>query len=166
MHQLVTVIASTQAEAEELLEEYAEDLEVAPYVELTRDEWMRVEHAWRSQYQQSHPTDEENNRILTMSDNQLLAYKREHAEENGEQYDETGNRVSTFNPQAHWDYYTFGGRWDSIVHELQGMDAHVFFNKHYVETSAIVSEQYGWDETSERPLLDDDDRVWFYDCHQ
>lgn len=162
MHSLVAVIAPTRGAAEDMLEQYSEDNDVAPYVEATRDEWMAQERAWRSDYQRRHPDDEANSRVLAMNDNQLLAYTLEHADANGEQYDGDGNRVSTFNPDAHWDWYELGGRWSDEVNDRQGMSAADWDG---MNVAAIVTSSDGWLEPPESFDVQPDDRVWFVDCH-
>lgn len=163
MHSLVAVIAPTWEAAQDMLVRYSEGNDVAPYVEATRDEWMTQERAWRRDYQRRHPDDAVNNRVLGMDDGRLLAYVLEHADANGERYDGDGNRISTFNPDAHWDWYELGGRWNDAVKDRQGMDAADWDG---TGVAAVVTGMDGWLEPVGPFGVEPGDRVWFVDCHQ
>lgn len=163
MHSLVAVIAPTWEAAEDMLAQYLEANDVAPYVEATRGEWMREERAWRRNYQRRHPDDAANNRELAMSDDQFLAYMLESADANGESYDGDGNRISTFNPDAHWDWYELGGRWSDEVKDRQGMNAADWDG---TGVAAVVTDADGWVEPVGPFDAAPDDRVWFVDRHQ
>lgn len=42
--------------------------------------------------------------------------------------DGTGTRVSTYNPQSHWDWFVIGGRWDGWIQEAERRDDKGGFN--------------------------------------
>ena len=95
-HFCVAVFHERDQNIEELLAPYNEDIEVEPYVEFSRQE--AIDYA-REHYETDGKTDEECWRMMA----------------NGHKFDASGNIYTTYNPQAKWDWWTEGGRWDDLL---------------------------------------------------
>ncbi|MBT1162217.1 hypothetical protein [Bifidobacterium sp. SO1] len=182
MHTLTLVIAPSQGAAENQLEPYAADLDVEPYIDMEKEDWINEERDWRKHALTSvNATDSEKTeyaRLLAMDDDTFA----QHIIDLGEyEYDEDGNRLSTYNPDAEWDWYETGGRWEKETRELQGITVEEYIanldDPNTTRPCDVVTE-YEWynDLYNDKDQLievmrdameysDDELRVWFYDCH-
>lgn len=80
---------------------------------------------------------EELARLQTMSpEDTYREYCRYH-----ERLDRTGRPISTYNPQAKWDWYAIGGRWDGWLHDIDGSRETVEDNLAPVE-QVLTSEKF------------------------
>lgn len=48
---------------------------------------------------------------------------KHYVEENGGDFDEDGNELSSYNPNAQWDWYQVGGRWSRLLKLKDGSDS-------------------------------------------
>lgn len=83
---------------------------------------------------------------------------------NGYQKDENGNAVSSYNPDAHWDWYTLGGRWSGkfiLKNGTDGMRGHpgVFGNPNPVGIDAAYAEDVDW-EVMEKHSIEQAEKSW------
>lgn len=85
---------------EDALAPYSEDLEVEPYVDQTADEVKKEMVEQVLPYYVKEGTD-----TVGMTTAQLWK------DWSGKDLDAEGNSLSTFNPDAQWDWYQIGGRW-------------------------------------------------------
>lgn len=149
MHFTVMVITAPDQTVEELLAPFNEDIEVEPYVELTRDEIIAKVHADDKRYLEDiekaieegtdcwfhfagddwskggkrFPTQEdlEHGRDLVANRTDEEAHAAYLADNcNDATFDEEGNELSTYNPKSKWDWYVEGGRWDGIITTKSG----------------------------------------------
>ncbi|MBT1164601.1 hypothetical protein [Bifidobacterium felsineum] len=180
MHRLVAVIAPTESQAEDMLEPFSEDVEVEPYVSQPRADYIKEGRSlqqWIIAHAESDTEREEARRLLALDDNGFLHWL---AEDEGVELDKDGNPLSTFNPNAAWDWYERDGRWADITTPLQGVTVQDWLHPQdgtpLVPAALVVMG--GWhDPQWVEPVNDMDDlkeltagrgaeRVWFYDCHQ
>lgn len=181
MHTLVMVIAPSRRLAEDMLAPY--DLEATGPFVTPREDWLRVERAWR-RHELGHRNlaperRREWERLLAMDDDGLARYFIE--KEHGEGYDGDGNRIDDFNPRGCWDWYAFGGRWDRETKALQGITVdeylHLLDDPHTERPNDILDDtDWHHDEGRDDDTLhdrlnqaseasDDEPRVWFFDYH-
>ena len=95
-HYSVAVFHRPDQSVEELLAPYSENLEVEPYIWLSREE--AIAYA-RKHYKTEGKSDEECWQMV--------------AEDS--RTDEDGNIYSTYNPQSKWDWWYEGGRWCDML---------------------------------------------------
>lgn len=106
------------------LDRYAEDLEVDSYVVYTKEEAIKeAKDNHKSRYENAKlkisDSDSEYRKILqevldkgpTLTDTEAW----EIAKGWGYEIDENENLLSTYNPEAKWDWYSIGGRWSNYL---------------------------------------------------
>jgi hypothetical protein len=109
------------------LERYAEDLEVDPYILYTREEAIKnVQDTHNLRYDtaqkriKDYKGDDEYKQILldTLAKGPTLTPEDawEIVKEWGYKIDEDDNVLSTYNPDAKWDWYVIGGRWSNYLY--------------------------------------------------
>lgn len=98
-HFSVAVIHRKDQSIEKLLAPYDENIEVAPYVIMTRQE--AIDHARKYHNLGKNPTDED-------------CWKST-AEGYHNKTDKDGNICCTYNPRSRWDWWTIGGRFDGSL---------------------------------------------------
>ena len=109
------------------LERYAEDLEVDPYILYTREEAIKnVQDTHNLRYDtaqkriKDYKGDDEYKQILldTLAKGPTLTPEDawEIVKEWGYKIDEDDNVLSTYNPDAKWDWYVIGGRWSDYLY--------------------------------------------------
>lgn len=146
MHYTVAVVTKngTEEEVNELLAPFDENITVEPYVAETkqeiidrvRNEKAKLEEdiAWYAKDPEEYKKQrrvywlsEENVNPQVMLEywKQLCAcntdeecYNFRHYDD--EDYDESGGRLSTYNPKSKWDWYVIGGRWDGYFERKDG----------------------------------------------
>ena len=108
------------------LEQYAEDLEVEAYVDQTKEEAINeVQRTQRKRYLEAVKalqTPNLNSRSMDFYQkivDQGPSISKEDAWKEvlswGYELDEHGNLLSTYNPNAKWDWYCVGGRWNGFL---------------------------------------------------
>ena len=108
------------------LERYAEDLEVDSYVAYTKEEAIK-------QVKDNHKSRYDNAKLKISDADPYSEYRTmfqkildkgptltdieawEIAKEWGYEIDEDENLLSTYNPEAKWDWYSIGGRWSNYL---------------------------------------------------
>lgn len=179
MHTLTLVIAPSQSEAEYVLEPFDENNEVDPYVDATKIEWLSEERELL-QYRLKHIDNAQDGakiqQLLDMNDDDLA----QHVIDRGDDmYDAEGNRLSTVNPYGAYDYYIFGGRWADEYRELQGVTVGEYWKVLEQSTDLFVGAMLADDDWHDPVSVDEvlgalknaeadsdnEQRVWFYDCH-
>lgn len=109
------------------LERYAEDLEVDPYILYTREEAIKnVQDTHNLRYDtaqkriKDYKGDDDYKQILldTLAKGPTLTPEDawEIVKEWGYKIDEDDNVLSTYNPDAKWDWYVIGGRWSEYLY--------------------------------------------------
>lgn len=96
-HFLLAVLHEEWQDVDELLEPYSEELETEPRLKYTKDEAIRY---GRKHYEE----------LRSKSDEKCWEFMAD-----GYTTDENGNIYTTYNPQARWDWYDIGGRWDGCL---------------------------------------------------
>ena len=165
MHYTVAVITNDGDEGtiEDLLAPYDEGIEVAPYIDQTKQEIIdnkrkQIESLKRDMESYANGTyDTENYCTYWLGDDgNFVPYWKEILELDGkpdeelykhcryegdeDNYDENGNELSTYNPKSKWDWYTIGGRWDGYFNLKETND-----NSNSAKISDIV-----WEGTAEQ----------------
>lgn len=155
---------------EELLAPYDEELEVEPYMAITKEEAL----ARIAEYEDKHPeyknmTDEEKMR-------DWFGYKY---------FDEDGNPMTTYNPDSKWDWYSIGGRFPGRLKAKEGNhgDGSAFRNNPMVDGEfdsarigdvdfSIDMEKYNkairfWEVVVEKqPLKEGENQKDFFDYYR
>lgn len=88
-----------EAYIDKTLEPFNENLEVEPYIALTKFELMK-------RYQDY---------IKNADEKNALSFDEFSDDYCGHGNDEEGNALSTYNPNSKWDWYVIGGRWDGSI---------------------------------------------------
>lgn len=128
-HYAVAVITKTGSydEIETLLTPFSEHITVEPYISETKEEL--IEYGWEIK-EDIEKNIEKNNgdEIPNIYKNFLSAKTDEDIHKaikfmyDGD-FDENGNRYSTYNPDSKWDYWRIGGRWCDT---LKGKDGNYY----------------------------------------
>lgn len=95
-HYAVAVFHREDQDIEDLLAPYSENLEVEPYIWLSRQE--AIDYAKRNYHTEG------------KTDDECWAMVAEDHET-----DEDGNIYSTYNPKSKWDWWYVGGRWGDML---------------------------------------------------
>ena len=111
-HFTVAVITAKKEKLEEMLAPYDEGVEVEPYIERTKKEIIEKARKWKEDFLKKQKegkklSDWEFKYINAETDEELYQVEMDEYE----QYDEDGNKLSTYNPDSKWDWYSVGGRW-------------------------------------------------------
>lgn len=101
-----------EEELDKLLAPYSENLEVEPYIDITKEEIINNAKQRKNELLKAIEKGEElkdwqQDYINATTDEEL--YNLERYEE--EEFDENGNQLSRYNPLSKWDWYVIGGRW-------------------------------------------------------
>lgn len=120
-HFSVAVFTDGKKSVEELLAPYDENIEVTPYVELTRQQMIEKALERKKDYEQrdrsgKEITDWMKEYINANTDEEL--YQCEFDSDCS--YDENGNQLSTYNPDSKWDYWIVGGRCNGKLKAING----------------------------------------------
>ena len=120
MHYLLAVLHKADQSIEELLEPYYEGIEAAPYIARTKaeiiEEAKKIKEELLNNPQKSY---------LPIRASLLIKCQTDEEFYNASVYDdclydEYGNELSTYNPDAKWDWYEIGGRWNNILRTKDG----------------------------------------------
>lgn len=75
---------------------------------------------------------------------------------NGGIWDDGGNLYFLTNPDAQWDWYEVGGRWDGLLQLKESSHTEPVLSRHYSETEADVEERRQTHQTSVAQVKDVD----------
>ena len=119
MHFLVTVITK-DGDYEKALDPYSEHIEVKPYLDKTRDQLIKDKREDLENAKKHGPKSYADYLLIAYDwydDDALLESIKKHDLEDysGYSYDNEGNRYTTYNKKAKWDWYVLGGRWPEML---------------------------------------------------
>ena len=120
-HYTVMVITS-DGDYKRALEPFYEGLEVEPYIEETKEEIIERVKQRKERYDgtdtwfKEHYID-----VIDDWNNDEKIYSTYRQFEDDENFDENGNRISTYNPNSKWDWYSLGGRWTGTLKLKEGV---------------------------------------------
>lgn len=151
-HFTVAVILENSSieELESVLAPYDENMSVEPYVSETKEEIIKKAKEYKAKYAEKENAGEEicgwmREYLDAETDGELYQL----ATDDDEEYDENGNRLSTYNPKSKWDWYDIGGRWrNALMTKAENDDTweHNSFAEH--RTGKRISKQapvgYKW----------------------
>lgn len=157
-HFVVMVIGD---DAEKQLEKYDESLELPPYIKHTKDELVALKRKEIEDYRNTvyakylenkelYKQGCENERHIEYLENefpQKLHWSDEQVYQDAIKYseiDEKGNVISTYNPDAKWDWYVRGGRWAGYLWLKEG-----------TEPLVPVNFSWGWSEEEKQKVIDE-----------
>lgn len=124
-HFSLAIIAEEDANIDDILEPFYEGLEVEPYIEQTKRQFIKntreyYKSVYESFLEKKEESTEENKEklklyedLINMTDSELYEYQREKYDETD--FDREGNLISTYNPESKYDWYDIGGRWDGLL---------------------------------------------------
>ena len=98
-----------------IMEPFDEGIEVEPYIALTKEELLVKYNEYKER-----------------GDNSNLTFEEFSDDYCGYGNDEEGNALSTYNPNAKWDWYEIGGRWNGLIETKD------FKNVNYARIKDIV----------------------------
>lgn len=120
-HFAVAVFTDGKKSVGELLAPYDENINVATYIELTKQQMIDKALDRKKNYKERRDKGED------ISD-WMLEYINANTDEELYQceydsdysYDEDGNQLSTYNPNSKWDWWSVGGRYNGILKATKG----------------------------------------------
>lgn len=121
-HYAVAVFTKEGQSLEELMEPFYEGIEVEPYIAKTKQEIiqeakeLKESISKRLEENKLEPSDWQQEILDCKTDEEF--YQANIYED--EEYDEEGNRLSTYNPDSKWDWYEVGGRWSNMLTTIDG----------------------------------------------
>ncbi len=122
-HFSTLVICKSPSDIDDLLAKYNENMGVEPYIAETKAELIERAKEYRRQAELKKAVGaEENdwvNRFIDCKTDEEL-YNTIIEGDDEEDYDEEGNRLSTYNPLSKWDWYEIGGRWSDSLKNKDG----------------------------------------------
>lgn len=128
---IVEDIDNFEAEIEEILVPYSENLEVEPHIYSTKaqiiEEGKKLAESTKKHMREDPAYKIDNNTFLR---NLICAATDEDfynaMYEEDALYDEDGNKLTTYNPKSKWDWYSIGGRFehDSIATQIKDFKVH------------------------------------------
>ncbi len=127
-HFLLAVLHEEWQDVDELLAPYSEELRIPPTLKYTREEAIQYAREHYKEY-----CDKSDETCWTMMADGYIT-------------DEKGNIYTTYNPQAKWDWYEIGGRWNDYLR----------VNGQHVNTARIAAIDFSIDEDAYRKSL----RFW------
>lgn len=106
------------SEVNTILEPYWEELEVDPYIYLTKEQLRKEFEGVKKEIREGKNKYllEQNRQkgILTMSQEEFSEWYH------GGIYDTEGNLLTTYNPDSKWDWHVIGGRWSNYLRLKNG----------------------------------------------
>ena len=121
-HFCVAVIHREDQDVDELLAPYDESIRVAPYISRTKEEVIKYAR-------ENYPS------FKDKTDEECYEYYSD-----GEETDEDGNIISTYNPNSKWDWYVVGGRWSNMLKAVgreTDENGNTIFTDRYVNEARI-----------------------------
>lgn len=184
MHMLVYVAVEDGDSLDDVMERWDENRKVEPYIWLDKDALLKDAKKFKQDLL------DENSSLFNDYAKKIMNSKtdRELVENYCDYYDYEldghGNALSSFNPEAEWDWYEVGGRWDcgiytketKLVNSARPSEIDLGF-KNILYPYAFVSRDEGWineDEISENwedyvkeriKELSDNYTIYVVDCH-
>ena len=135
MSHFITYVFQKERNYEELLAPYREDMYVVPYIEYTREQAIKAVRDEIEDYKNTTYAEYLKNpakyaercsnqrhldylksefpTMLEWTDDECYEYKREDFDD--DMVDAEGNLWSIYNPNAKWDWYSKGGRWNKCI---------------------------------------------------
>ena len=114
-HFTVAVITNDKVGVDGLLAPYSEEMEVAPYIDLTKKQLIEEHNKYMDEAKNKPDSFarklEDRDHILSMNQEKFSKYF--HGEERT--FDKDGNLFTTYNPSSKWDWYVVGGRWKNLL---------------------------------------------------
>lgn len=143
---------------EDMMSSYNENIEVEKYISKTKQEIL-AERLDRINKQKDllNQSDAENKynveritEFISELENQTdeeYAYQNYYQYiDNGYEFDENGNELSTYNPKSKWDWWVIGGRWNGVIKNKYRGDGKADFNFgedfHNIKENMIPVENY------------------------
>ena len=149
MSHYTVLVITKDGDYDEALAPFDENLEVAPYVRETREDLIKKEKERHAEYleckakgeddswfEETHPSDLDWNDDEAILQNYIKNWSDE------EKFDNEGNRLSTYNPQSKWDWYSLGGRWGGSFKLKEGSEVVKESDKTWTNGYADVEEGY------------------------
>jgi len=116
MSHYTVLVVTEDGDYEKALEPFDENLEVEPYVEETKEQIIERLKQRKKRYDEEiakggiYDWFEKYYGQVNWDDNESI-YSAYRKIEEDEDFDESGNKLSTYNPNSKWDWYQLGGRW-------------------------------------------------------
>ena len=127
MSHYTVLVVTKDGDYESALAPFDERIEVEPYVRETKEELIKKEKERFKNYLERVTKGEdvssfEEDHPATLDWNDDEAILKNYIENNKEweEFDKEGNRLSTYNPQSKWDWYSLGGRWGGSFRLKEG----------------------------------------------
>lgn len=108
----VAVVITDDGDWEGALAPYDEDLEIQQYVVTEKAEILEMLKNNIKNKTDFYNTMKLRGFDFTSDEALLTSYRNDERERYGTKFDDEGNEVSMCNPNAIWDWYTLGGRWE------------------------------------------------------
>lgn len=116
MSHFTVLVVTKDGDYEKALAPFDETLEVEPYISETKEEIIQNEKVRYERYKQGLSNGENdewfekyNKGVDWSDDDSIIKHYYEYWSD--EEHDEDYNRLSTYNPNSKWDWYSLGGRW-------------------------------------------------------
>lgn len=135
-HYSVAVITKTGDidEIKKLLAPFDENLEVEPYVYMTKEDIIvYAKHMQRKYQDRIDVTDPELANAKTDRD----FYEWMHSDY--ATYDKDGNELSTYNPNAKWDWWVVGGRWTRLLRRKNSSNRYNSLQLKYIDPTDFIT---------------------------
>ena len=108
-HYTVAVFTKENQTVDEMLEPFDENLEVAPYVRVTKEEYLKeIENYCNKDV-------ELQKKFSNLSEQEKIEKWTGYTN-----FDKHGNPLTTYNPNSKWDWYSIGGRWSGLLKTKDG----------------------------------------------
>lgn len=122
-HYAVLVIKNQDADLDEILAPYSENLKVEPYIDRTKQQMIDDAKKYKANFLEriskdpsTEISDWHRKYLNAETDQQFYDAERS----NSGIYDEDGNELTTYNPKSKWDWWTEGGRWRESLTRKDG----------------------------------------------
>lgn len=122
-HYPVLIIKNQDADLDEILAPYSENLEVEPYIYRTKQQIIDDAKTYKEKLFEKikedpdmELTDWQRGFLNARTDQEFYYAERD---EDGH-FDEDGNKLSTYNPKSKWDWWVVGGRWSGNLTTKNG----------------------------------------------
>lgn len=107
-HYTVAVLTRKEQSVEDLLTPYDEAIDVAPYIDVKKEDAEKE----IEEFLEKSPQYAKEYKGMTWAEQVMRYY--------GQEIDQDGNILSTYNPNSKWDWYDIGGRWNNLLKTKDG----------------------------------------------
>ena len=107
-HYTVAVLTRKEQNIDELLEPFDENIKVEPYIDVEKEDAEKI----IKEFLEKNPQYKKEYIDMTWAE-QVMEYY-------GQEIDQNGNPLSTYNPNSKWDWYNIGGRWNGLLKTKDG----------------------------------------------